>query len=1169
MTNNLAKIAKDLRAFAKRCKDVHYSDSLLISFILSGILSLASISFSDTFDNLSDSQKEAAMDSINEMRQQINYARKDNDKLIKGSSLELVKLMEQGDQVVKSPWGSQQFGFGYTYNSWGTSFKGRGGKQNDIKYRRTNDLTKYVYDPNLHEYGATNLHIKRNKEPDALVINPANVHKSYTPPTATRMDAMILIDGPQFNPNINGLNSSYYNYGFSTNPSRGYTPRVVGLTDLNAANNTSGNESRYSSENNSVGGTFVTNDATIYNTYYSGGTHNSSHKANILPHPTTGGSTEYSNITKLSGIFKSGLGNTTGAEHYDGPYTNTGGDVTRYKSYSDTYYYYVNVNNNSLNSYYPNAEHSGEHGRDMTYWRGTATINIGGNPPKNIDNPGTPETPDDRRNIILANNSSGLTIQDSKFYVERDRSIDYRNAIRVTSGDLNISNTTTGSSGYYNGNEDLTSKRYGTIFQIKPNWSNAIFVGSGGGNVNVSTTPGELGTTFTIDGNWSNGILMTSSGKTVTARNSTFNVNGGSSTGILMANNAGNADVTATFNVGTANNSAHGLLIESGTSNNTVNSGSIFNVTNGNGISLLKGTATVDGSRFNVAGGNGIYVSGNNSTLTSVSGSHFTMTGANTNGILKNTNTDTTVTGSTFDVNGAGSTGITYNGGSANEVIEGSTFNVNGRNNNTAGINMIDTAEITVKPKTNFYVNGSAIGIEVKNNGKQAKTIKFSGNYPVLTNQYETAMTLSGGNNVAVNIKGGDMNPDAPVSGGGATQDTKKSVTLKANSATDNGLDIYFHSSDNVGYYNAGYASNLEIQSGQNDKIMNTNNAGGFGVVKIGDTNNGYNNNEIFANQGYVKQGNIQLTHIELDGNNNTIAYFAKRTGSDFFTGPTNNNNGNVGFFGTTAGTSNITLQGVIGHEHSSDGNIAVYAESGQRDGMNTWSFIGDNTNSARNINLTDLKITDLNVGTNKNAKNTTLVFSKNGTVVEVANDTSATRGALIANTISDGTYNNGTANKWGYAVPFDSRSTNTTIAYATGIFDNNIHKFTVNDHTLFDGKPSEIKIISPVDMASLEGTAYRAKDGGKVTVDKNGAAVATRAGGYKSIIAYAEDSLSRRQASNDTTYPTTKKTLVRAEGSVVYINGNITAADESLFSTTSDTKSGRASADLKMLIKI
>lgn len=187
---------------------------------MSGILSLASISFSDTFDNLSDSQKEAAMESINEMRQQINYARKDNDKLIKGSSLELVKLMEQGDQVVKSPWGSQQFGFGYTYNSWGTSFKGRGGKQNDIKYRRTNDLTKYVFDPNLHEYGATNLHIKRNKEPDALVINPANVHKSYTPPTVAKLDSIVMPNEVAFNVEVAAPKTVEYSY---TNPSYTYS----------------------------------------------------------------------------------------------------------------------------------------------------------------------------------------------------------------------------------------------------------------------------------------------------------------------------------------------------------------------------------------------------------------------------------------------------------------------------------------------------------------------------------------------------------------------------------------------------------------------------------------------------------------------------------------------------------------------------------------------------------------------------------------------------------------------------------------------------------------------------------------------------------------------------------------------------------------------------------
>ena len=38
MSNNLRQIAKDLRSFVKRCKDVHYSDSLLITFLVTGLL---------------------------------------------------------------------------------------------------------------------------------------------------------------------------------------------------------------------------------------------------------------------------------------------------------------------------------------------------------------------------------------------------------------------------------------------------------------------------------------------------------------------------------------------------------------------------------------------------------------------------------------------------------------------------------------------------------------------------------------------------------------------------------------------------------------------------------------------------------------------------------------------------------------------------------------------------------------------------------------------------------------------------------------------------------------------------------------------------------------------------------------------------------------------------
>ena len=39
MTNNLQKLEKDLRAFAKRCKDIKYTRALLFIFLLTGLIS--------------------------------------------------------------------------------------------------------------------------------------------------------------------------------------------------------------------------------------------------------------------------------------------------------------------------------------------------------------------------------------------------------------------------------------------------------------------------------------------------------------------------------------------------------------------------------------------------------------------------------------------------------------------------------------------------------------------------------------------------------------------------------------------------------------------------------------------------------------------------------------------------------------------------------------------------------------------------------------------------------------------------------------------------------------------------------------------------------------------------------------------------------------------------
>ena len=201
MSNNLRQIAKDLRSFVKRCKDVHYSDSLLISFLITGLLTLAPKLQADA---IAEQQEVTAQtyDTITDLRQSFMRARKENEKSLKGAQSELARLMKQGDQVIKSPWASFQYSAGFTNNDWGTTYRGRGGKYLEYFSRRPNDLTKYVFDASKHQYGATNLHIKRNKEPDSLAISPANVHEAYKPYQIDELSNIPMPDKPNFNPEI-------------------------------------------------------------------------------------------------------------------------------------------------------------------------------------------------------------------------------------------------------------------------------------------------------------------------------------------------------------------------------------------------------------------------------------------------------------------------------------------------------------------------------------------------------------------------------------------------------------------------------------------------------------------------------------------------------------------------------------------------------------------------------------------------------------------------------------------------------------------------------------------------------------------------------------------------------------------------------------------------------
>ena len=68
----------------------------------------------------------------------------------------MIQLMEQGDQVVKSPWASWQFGLNYMYSDWRGTYKGRGDKAEKYPYEgefaRSTNIFERVVSPLSEKY---------------------------------------------------------------------------------------------------------------------------------------------------------------------------------------------------------------------------------------------------------------------------------------------------------------------------------------------------------------------------------------------------------------------------------------------------------------------------------------------------------------------------------------------------------------------------------------------------------------------------------------------------------------------------------------------------------------------------------------------------------------------------------------------------------------------------------------------------------------------------------------------------------------------------------------------------------------------------------------------------------------------------------------------------------
>ena len=130
--NNLSNVEKSLKFLAKRYRTVKYSLGLTILFLMMGVNAFSEDVLSQevmTNEQIANS-KENLKNSVESLQSKINAARKENAKSLSGLKLELIQLMEQGNQVVKSPWASWQFATGYVYNNWG------GGHTKDMEIKK-------------------------------------------------------------------------------------------------------------------------------------------------------------------------------------------------------------------------------------------------------------------------------------------------------------------------------------------------------------------------------------------------------------------------------------------------------------------------------------------------------------------------------------------------------------------------------------------------------------------------------------------------------------------------------------------------------------------------------------------------------------------------------------------------------------------------------------------------------------------------------------------------------------------------------------------------------------------------------------------------------------------------------------------------------------------------
>ena len=134
MSDEIKNSEKKSKSIMRSSKAVKYSRNLMFVAGAMGVTTGVLLSNTVKAEPNKKNKDGNLKNTVDETQAMLKNMRNRNKMYIRGANLELIQLMEQGDQVVKSPWSSWQFGMNFFSNADIISGDGYGDKQERYTY---------------------------------------------------------------------------------------------------------------------------------------------------------------------------------------------------------------------------------------------------------------------------------------------------------------------------------------------------------------------------------------------------------------------------------------------------------------------------------------------------------------------------------------------------------------------------------------------------------------------------------------------------------------------------------------------------------------------------------------------------------------------------------------------------------------------------------------------------------------------------------------------------------------------------------------------------------------------------------------------------------------------------------------------------------------------------